>query len=174
MHDVRAIGNWFLDRAERSNEKLTAMKLQKLAYVAHGWYLAFFHKPLASDPVEAWKWGPVFRSLYREFREYGSSPIDSRATAFDGANLTMREINIDDYDDAESVGEFLESVWDAYGKYTAGELSNITHREGTPWYQMFEKMGCQIKPFTIIPNELIEEHYKKLLHERAQPENSAS
>jgi uncharacterized phage-associated protein len=173
MYDVRAIANWFLDRAERNGEQLTAMKLQKLAYVAHGWYLAFADKPLVHDAVEAWKWGPVFRSLYREFRDYGSKPITRRATAFDGATLEDREIGILDYANPEEMDRYLESVWKVYGKYTASQLSSITHQEGTPWHQMYKEMGDRILPYAVIPNSLIADHYKRLLHERQPSTNSA-
>ena len=57
MYDVRAVANWFLDKAEECGDELTAMKLQKLAYVSHGWYLAIAGHPLVHDAVEAWKWG---------------------------------------------------------------------------------------------------------------------
>ncbi len=174
MYDVRAIGNWFLDRAEQDGEHLTAMKLQKLAYVAHGWYLALAGEPLVHDAVEAWKWGPVFRSLYREFRDYGSHPIRTRATAFDGANLEEREISIRDYHGPEQMNEFLESVWNVYGKYTAGQLSDITHQSGTPWHQMYTKMGNQIQPFTVIPNDVIAEHYRRIQHEQTSSASSGS
>ncbi len=176
MYDVRAIGNWFLKRAEQDGEQLSAMKLQKLAYVAHGWYLALTDKPLVHDAVEAWQWGPVFRSLYREFQEFGSQNITRRATAFDGATLVDKEISIQDYDDPdpESMNQFLESAWRVYGNYSAGELSNITHQSGTPWQQMFEGMGNQIKPYTVIPNEMIASHYKELLNERETSASSAS
>ncbi len=176
MYDVRAIGNWFLERAKRDGEQLTAMKLQKLAYVAHGWNLGFFDKPLVHDAVEAWKWGPVFRSLYREFRDFGSAPITDLATAFDGANLEERGISINDYPDPnpDRTNEFLESVWKVYGGYDAVQLSDITHQEGTPWQQIFAHMGNTIKPFTVIPNEMIAEHYRKLLNERQSTANTSS
>jgi uncharacterized phage-associated protein len=166
-YDVRAIANWFLDRAEKSGTQLTAMKLQKLIYVAHGWHLAFYGTPLVHEAVEAWKWGPVFRSIYREFRDYGSRPIATRATAFDGASLEERQIKIDDYGEPGPTCQFLESVWNVYKDFNAGELSDITHQPGTPWYQIYEQMGNAIRPFTLIPNELIADHYKKLLDERA-------
>lgn len=169
MYDVRAIANWFLDRAEGAGDDLTAMKLQKLAYVAHGWHLGFTGKPLVHDAVEAWKWGPVFRSLYREFQDFGSEPITRKATAFDGGALEVREIRIADYDapNPKAIDKFLASVWHVYGGFTAGELSDITHQPGTPWSDIISGMGGQIRPFTIIPNDLIEDHYKKLLHERS-------
>lgn len=175
MYDVRAIGNWFLDRAEHDDgEQLTAMKLQKLAYVAHGWHLAFQDEPLVHDAVEAWQWGPVFRSLYREFRDLGSHPIARRATAFDGGSLEDKVISISDYDNPEAMNQFLEGVWEVYGQYTAGQLSDITHQPGTPWRQMYERMGNQILPYTIIPNEMIKQHYKKLVDERSRSTSSAT
>lgn len=174
MYDVRAIANWFLDKAQKSGEELTAMKLQKLAYVSHGWYLAFTGGPLVHDAVEAWRWGPVFRSLYREFREFGSQPIKQRATAFDGSSLEERVITIDDYGDSREMNRFLEAIWETYGDYSAVQLSAITHQEGTPWRQMYERMGNRILPYTVIPNEMIAEHYQKLLNERASSAHSAS
>lgn len=162
MYDVRAIGNWFLDRADADDKPLTAMKLQKLAYVAHGWFLAYTDNPLVHDAVEAWKWGPVFRSLYREFRDFGSDSIATRAIAFDGGSLCEKQISLEDYGDAKETSDFLEGIWQGYGGYSAGQLSNITHREGTPWHQMYERMGNNIEPFTVIPNEMIKEHYKNL------------
>ncbi len=173
MYDVRAIANWFLDKAQQDGKQLSAMKLQKLAYVSHGWHLAFAHKPLMHDAVEAWRWGPVFRSLYREFRDFGSQPITRRATAFDGSNLEERVITIEDYADHERMNLFLEGVWAAYGDYSAIDLSAITHQGGTPWRQMFEQMGNQILPYTLIPNDMIAEHYQKLLNERSPSANSA-
>jgi len=172
MYDVRAIGNWFLDRAERDGEILTAMKLQKLCYVSHGWHLAMHDSPLIHDAVEAWKWGPVFRSLYREFRDCGSSPIEQRATAFDGATLEDRVISIGDYADSDEMNQFLEDVWRVYGKYTAGQLSDITHRDGTPWHQLYRQMGDRILPYSVIPNDTIATHYKRLLDEQATAESS--
>jgi uncharacterized phage-associated protein len=169
MYDVRAIANWFIDRAERDGERLTAMKLQKLAYVAHGWRLAY-DLPLVHDAVEAWQWGPVFRSLYREFRDFGSEPITRHATAFDGGSLEEREVRIRDYgspENADDTEKFLEEIWHLYGGYTAGQLSDITHQPGTPWRSVVDKMGGKIRPFTVIPNELIASHYKKLLHDRS-------
>lgn len=169
MYNVRAIANWFLDHAEKkAGEQLTAMKLQKLAYVSHGWYMAYDNPPLVDQLVEAWKWGPVFRSLYVEFQHFGGEPISERATLLDGGSLTTREIRIEDYHgiDHESVGAFLSNVWNVYGGYSAGELSDITHRAGTPWHQMFEQMGNRILPYTIIPNKMIKDHYKNLLDER--------
>lgn len=173
-YDVRAVANWFLDHAAKTGKTLTAMKLQKLAYIAHGWHLAMTDAPLVHDAVEAWKWGPVFRSLYREFREFGSEPITDRAIAFDGSTLEEKTIRIDDYGDTTQMDLFLTNVFDIYGKFTAAQLSEITHRAGTPWQQMFAQMGNRILPYTVIPNDRIKQHYKTLLNERSGTSNNTT
>ena len=167
MYDVRAIANWFIDRASRDGKEMTAMKLQKLAYIAHGWSLAF-DTVLVHETVEAWKWGPVFRTVYREFSDFGAEPINRYATAFDGSKLMDHEIRIDDYavPAPEQTAEFLESVWSSYGNYSASELMNMTHREGTPWHQVLDENGGVLPPYAVISDDRIQKYYKRLLHER--------
>jgi uncharacterized phage-associated protein len=167
MYDVRAIANWFIERAKRDGKTLTAMQLQKLTYIAHGWSLAF-DEPLVHETVEAWQWGPVFRSIYREFSEFGSEPITRLATAFDGTDLLNRDIHIEDYSEppAERTDVFLESVWENYGQFTASQLMNMTHRKGTPWHQVLDENGGRLPRYAVIEDEQIKRYYKELLRER--------
>ena len=51
------------------------MKVQKLVYYAHGWHLGLADAPLIGELVEAWRWGPVIRSLYAALAEFGNQPI---------------------------------------------------------------------------------------------------
>lgn len=164
-YDSRAIANWFIDRALSDGDRLTQMKLQKLVYIAHGWHLGLQSDSLIHDPVEAWKWGPVIRALYREFREFGADPISRKAQVLDGGSLEDREISINDYPNTPrrySDTQLLERIWTQYGEKSAAELMELTHRAGTPWHQMFVSMGNQILPYTVIPNDLIREHYVQL------------
>lgn len=62
-HSAKAIANFFIDRHKRHG--ISPLKLQKLIYMAHGWHLALLDKPLVEDEApEAWKFGPVFASVY--------------------------------------------------------------------------------------------------------------
>ncbi|MCC7437458.1 MAG: DUF4065 domain-containing protein [Armatimonadetes bacterium] len=63
-YDSRIVGNSFLDIALKDGTALTPMKLLKLVYIAHGWHLGIMGKPLISDEVQAWKYGPVIPKLY--------------------------------------------------------------------------------------------------------------
>lgn len=46
-----------------------------------------------------------------------------------------------------------------YSSYTAVQLSNATHQPNTPWQKVWENGGKDEK-HTIIPNEIIREHFK--------------
>lgn len=45
--EALAIANEFIDLAAEREEQLTPMKLQKLVYYAHGWWLGLTSQPLA-------------------------------------------------------------------------------------------------------------------------------
>ena len=156
-HDARAIANWFLEKAKDQGDKLTNMKLQKLVYIAHGWNLALFEAPLVEDTIEAWQYGPVIPSLYHEFKLWGSGEIKELAE-----NMFVRadKIYCVPYN-AELNGEehsLLDEIWKAYGKFSANQLSRLTHKDGSPWHQVWEE-GCRNRP---IPNNVIKAYYKKL------------
>lgn len=147
-YPANTIATWFLHRAREEGEYLTQMKLQKLVYIAHGWNLGLDGGPLILETVEAWQYGPVIRDLYERYLAYGAKPIvaDFEAVAVDTED-----------------GELLEWVWNQYKRFTAGQLSTITHQSNTPWtltYQDGKKLN--------IPEKVIEDHYRKLSVERTQ------
>ena len=155
MWDAKAIANRFLDLAARDDEALTPMKLQKLVYFAHGWYLALKDKPLLSEQVQAWSYGPVIPSLYHEFKVYGNGPITNTARAWDGEEYS--EIRLGD----PEVKAILSRVWDVYERYTAIQLSKMTHQEGSPWDITWKQ--CQGRKRTPIPDDLIRDYFKAQL-----------
>lgn len=137
-----AIANYFLDRATEAGVEITPMKLQKLVYYAQGWHLAFDPegRPLVSDKPQAWDFGPVFPSLYHEFKDFGNRPITRKAVTpvDDDGNLTFVEPSIDQEAkskryNAEFAKAILDRVFDSYGKLPAVRLSEMTHVEGSPW-----------------------------------------
>ncbi len=138
------IANYFLNK-----EKLTLMKLQKLIYFAHGWYLAINNSNLIDEPIQAWEYGPAISSVYHEFKVYGNTEIDKLARH----NEYIPQINEKD----QAKKEFLDVIWDTYRGYGGVLLSNITHIEGTPW-DIAKKKGD-----SYIDNEVIKKHFTKML-----------
>ena len=72
-----AAANVLLAEGENRGIALDPMKLQKLLYLAQGYYSALTEGPWISEPFEAWDYGPVVPSLYREFRNFGAKAIKS-------------------------------------------------------------------------------------------------
>ncbi|MDR1166886.1 MAG: DUF4065 domain-containing protein [Deltaproteobacteria bacterium] len=68
-----AVANWFIEMNRTDPRDLTHLKIQKTLYFAQGWRLAHFGYPLFEDPIEAWKHGPVARSVYREHSSYSKN-----------------------------------------------------------------------------------------------------
>jgi uncharacterized phage-associated protein len=165
-YSAKAIANAFLDIAGANEKKLSPLKLQKLVYIAHGWNLAINGESLVNDEfAEAWQYGPVFPSIYHEFKEFGRSPVTSKAFAFDmddDLNFNVYEPEIP-RSDAET-WNLINRVWEIYGKYSGLTLSDVTHRDGTPWSKTWNESGGRRN--ADIPNELIKEHYTELAKER--------
>ena len=74
-YDSRAVANSILHNANETGKKLTPMQLIKLVYVANGWSLALLNRPLISEQIQAWQYGPVIPNVYRAFNRFGSAAI---------------------------------------------------------------------------------------------------
>lgn len=160
-----AVANEFLKIAKAEGKDLTPMKLQKLVYFAHGWYLALTGDPLISERVEAWQYGPVIPSLYRQFKEYGNASIGFPAldSRWDGSRPTFVVPSLDIMGSPsvrEKARQVIRKVWELYGGFTPFRLSNATHAPDGPWAQVYRD-GCKS---TIIPDEAIKEYFRGLAH----------
>lgn len=100
-------------------DPLTNKRLQKLMYFAQGWSLGIRNCNLFSERIEAWAQGPVTPYVYHAMPGVGMSFLGQNRFA-DAAELSA--------DDSS----FVDAVWEEFRKYTADELSDMTHRQ-PPW-----------------------------------------
>lgn len=149
-YDSRQIANWFVNEAERENKPLTIMKLVKIVYMAHGWCLAIFDRPLIFDDVEAWDYGPVIPEVYYTFRVKGSGRAVMSRARFEDFGLGLDP-------NTESL---LKEVWGRYKNRSALQLSDLTHVKGGPWDLMY-RPGIRYQK---IPNKVIQKHYRSMLN----------
>jgi uncharacterized phage-associated protein len=141
---AKALANWFIERGLKEEKPVDHMKLHKLLYFAHGWYLALAAKPLMTNEyIEAWKYGPVVPSIYHEFKKFRSKPIDRHAMKIVRLGPDEFEPQIPRLKDEatteeeyKSVSEFLEAIWSRYSEKSAIELSQMTHQADTPWMRV--------------------------------------
>jgi uncharacterized phage-associated protein len=122
-------------------EGVTNLKLQKLLYFAQAYYLAKLNRPLFSNRIEAWKYGPVVPDVYREYKNYNSKPI-----------IELKETSGISQEDKK----MLQNIWETFGGYSAGRLVDISHAH-SPWKEAYESTDNEIT------KESLAEYYGPLL-----------
>ena len=75
VYDPLEVANNILEKAFLENKPVSPMKLQKLLYFIYRDYLKKDGEALFSERFEAWKYGPVLSSVYREFKKHGGRKI---------------------------------------------------------------------------------------------------
>jgi uncharacterized phage-associated protein len=121
MPSAESVARYFLHLAALNEEPspVTHMQLHKLLYYAQGWCLASRDRPLFAAKFQAWAHGPVEAALYSKFADYDGQPI-ARHEAAEVPSLSPEDRGI------------IESVWLGYGRYSAWQLREMTHKE-SPW-----------------------------------------
>ena len=141
---------------------LTPLQVIKMVYIAHGYSLAIFDKPLVGEAVEAWRYGPVVPSVYHSAKKYGGSKITellySVVETSDAEGMEAAKRFFDDRILPEHK-DILDGVLYSYGKFTGIELVRMTHVDGSPWRKYYRPnvMG------QVIPDGSIKSHYKGLI-----------
>jgi uncharacterized phage-associated protein len=152
MYDARTVANEMIRLALDVRKPLNNIQIQKLVYIAHGFYLALSNQPLIKQPVEAGTYGPLIQDLYDALFEYGVEEITEILE-----NVPREKLS----DEARLI---IRSVVNSYGRFSDLQLSTLTRVEDTPWKQVYDPNAFLYKR---IANELIRDYYKKLLDERA-------
>lgn len=150
-HDPTSVARYMIWLAHQDGKTLTPMQVLKLVYIAHGWNLGLYSEPMSAEPAEAWPYGPVIPDVYHEYKTFGGGAV-TEIPASAPTGFTEREQNL------------LGQVWKKYGHMTGIQLSSLTHQPGTPWDITIKKYGRG----SVIPDDLIEEHYKQLYRNRTQ------
>lgn len=135
-----------------SNSKgvpINMTKLQKLLYVAYGLYLAVNNTRLFEEHPQAWPYGPVFPTTRNKLLNVNFYEIDYNSEEFS----VLREDS--------DINALLTAVFNAFGGWTASQLTVWSHMNGTPWERTTEidgfKWGDQI------PDEFISSYFKMIL-----------
>lgn len=148
------VANAIIAIAYEANSPVSHLKLQKLVYYAHGWWLALTDEPLINESIAAWRYGPVVESLYHVFKHFGAAPIyATEPSVTPEGEIHIPLISKDD----TTRWSFLKKIWEIYGRYDAVALSSMTHKEGTPWQETMNKYGPSGGP---IDDELIKKYFK--------------
>lgn len=127
MRSVDIANTFLLRHGDRM--PLTNLKLNKLVYYAQVESVRTSGRALFDDEIEAWRYGPVARAVYDEFKRYGRSPIPSAS-----GPCTMNPYAV----------RIVDDVAESYGQMSAFDLVELTHREGGAWRKVFSPDADEI------------------------------
>lgn len=117
-------------------------RLNKLLYFAQGHTLVELNHELFSNKIDAWDHGPVVAVVY---------------TGFDRIVDRAKQNGIADVQLSSDEMDIIMDVWDQYRGYTAKELVDLTHEEGTPWSDTYNPTVKNAH----IPMELIKQYFSR-------------
>lgn len=177
------IALFMLERAaEQGNKLLTPLEINKLVYIAHGWILGAFGRPLIYNKVnqiQAWNIGPVVVRLHYLISSWHTTSLH----LYDFYSLLLRQKNTNNdellprLENIKPLGllEFeeqnteivkgLDWVYEFYTQYNGGQLITLTTEGHSPWalnYRpgLFERFGL-VNFEKHIPDLVIWDHYQK-------------
>lgn len=145
------VARYLLAKANEDGGLISPLKMQKLVYYAYVWNLVENKDRLFAESPQAWPRGPVFPSLYKGLKKYGSSPIPDEYIG-DIEDVVLR------------LGEktkIIDKVYEKYEVLTPFELVMLTHEE-KPWKDKRKGMGSFAPSATAIDDKSIMEYYSKV------------
>jgi uncharacterized phage-associated protein len=150
MFSAVLIAEWFVRKGIQEKNPLDLLQIMKLAYIAHGCYLAIEEKPLFKEKVEAWQYGPVVFEIYTEYKRHGKSKIVDAHESLDTSPIESDEV----------AKEVLLHVYNKFSDMNSSALIRLTHKPGSPWTEVY-KEGERGIP---IGNDRIKNYYKQVLN----------
>ena len=133
-----------------SGRKITNLLLQKILY-----YVKVVSKIVVGDsiilePCEAWKFGPVFPSVYEKYRDFGKREIEvDLSDEYVNGLLTDKEKQIVDY------------VMNTFGIYNAWFLKDLMHLE-EPWIAARKGLTEDDASRNLMDEEIISSYFSKV------------
>ncbi|PVY33323.1 Panacea domain-containing protein [Victivallis vadensis] len=111
------IASYLIEKSITSGDCITNLKLQKLVYYAQAWFIVLFGIKLFDEDIQAWVHGPVVRSIYDCYKQYGYKPLPCPRVKSDLPG---------------DVQKHLDEILKIFGGYSGFQLELMTHQEA-PW-----------------------------------------
>ncbi len=142
-----------------SKVKCTHLSLEKLVYFSYADYLCEHFERLFEDRIYAFTHGPVISSVYETYKRSGFQYVKPLEFDIDRdvqtyvKELPARSRILFAKDGAKKLFSIDKTI-EKYGKCSARELVDFTHRSGSPWSHV-----DSTKAYQIISDDLIIKHH---------------
>lgn len=134
----------------KSGRDITNLFLQKVLYYVKAISTLFDCGSIIMEPCEAWKFGPVFPSVYEKYKDFGKSEITS--------DLSDDYINNLLSDQEKQITDF---VLNTFGIYNAWFLKDLTHCE-EPWISARAGLDENDPSRNVMDDIIIADYFEKI------------
>jgi uncharacterized phage-associated protein len=152
------ISNELVKLANAEKIDITPMKLQKILYLANGISLKRRNQKLINEKFEAWDYGPVVRSVYTAFKDFGANritePYDELISTGGYSTTSPSSFVIDDQDLS-----IIKEAWDNSKNLSAFTLSAWSHNKQSPWDKTYNASPRLV----YISDEDITEYFNRVI-----------
>lgn len=126
IYPVETLVKFYVEKCNSLNLEISHLKLQKLVYFSHCWWLYLYDRNLIPETFNAGKYGTNLKKLYMELKitEY----VNNEKYVKD--ILKNKKYNLKE---GSLLQAFLNNMWYAYGDKSDLELSAIDHVPNSPW-----------------------------------------
>ena len=129
------LGNALIYMAERVPD-LSKTKALKLLYLMEERMVLRYHIPFLAIPYEVWQAGPVAKDVFIDLSDGPYLLKDYVKTEdhhFGTYIIPVKSFSDNEFSECEL--QMMNDILQKYGKMTASELVDETHKKGTLWYQ---------------------------------------
>ena len=145
-YDSVIAAKYLLALAFQKGIVLNVTKVQKMLYIAYGYFLANHDYVITAEEPKAWPYGPVF-------------PRTRNKVKFDMVYKTSDPELVEIVSD-ELVTQTFNNIIDKYAHYSAAQLSEWSHMDGGPWALTTKENGFNWNE--PIPNNYIKTYFKNI------------
>ena len=145
-YDSVTAAKYLMALAFKKGIVLNVTKVQKMLFIAYGYFLSKYDHPLLKEAPRAWPYGPVFPKTRKE--------IDF------GKIITTDDPDLQEIAQDEAVTQTFERIIDKYSRYTASQLSDWSHMTGSPWHRTTRLQNFDWNH--PIPNQFIKDYFSEV------------
>ncbi len=136
--DVIKNSEYIVEYYKKEGKSITNLELQKLMYFLEAIYMVSTGEDhLYKEEFLAWNFGPVNLELYNRYKSFGRYPIELDKT------ININSANL----------KYIENLYYLFKDFTPTALVNLSHREGSPWYNIYNRNNGNIPKNEIISKE---------------------
>ena len=133
-----------------SNREITNLFLQKILYYIKAIGKLLVKHPIITDECEAWRFGPVFPTIYEKYKSFGKQEIAlDLPDDYTKKLLTKEEKQVTDF------------VLNTFGIYNVWFLKDLTHAE-EPWISARNGIAEGEASNNLIDDNLIDNYFEEV------------